>query len=232
MFNERTTEYSVKQGKDIPVWQQDKYKESRDKAIEIIKSGKYGLAEGDFWILKNETKNGKMAYICLIISHNGCLKINDKLPVEDKFRPECVSLDKDGYNASLVFSYCCAEQGIYEIGEVNSKNCRIDYPYAMAFKRMYDRVVLKQSRLAYAGIYSEVEADEFKRQYDDISADEPEPPKELPPLMTNCADCHGVITPWMKDGAVKMSVKEIANASIDEFGVPLCLSCIQKRKKA
>ena len=50
MFNEKQMEYSAKQGKDIPVWQSDKYKESRDKAVEIIKSGKYGLFEGDFWI--------------------------------------------------------------------------------------------------------------------------------------------------------------------------------------
>ena len=39
-----------------------------------------------------------MAYTGLIISHNGCLKINDHL--EDGFRPGCVVLDKDGYKDS------------------------------------------------------------------------------------------------------------------------------------
>ena len=78
-FNEKEKEYSAKQGAEIPVWKSPKYEESKKKAIEMIDSGKYDLTDGDFWILMNETKNGKMAYTGLIISHNGCLKINDKL---------------------------------------------------------------------------------------------------------------------------------------------------------
>ena len=108
----------------------------------------------------NETKTGKMAYTGLIISHNGCLKINDAL--ESKFDPTCVSVDKDGFGGSLVYTYCNYEQGIYEVGEVSKGNCKNEYPYAMAFKRLFDRVVLKLSKLAYAGIYSDSEADEFK----------------------------------------------------------------------
>lgn len=80
-FGENVEEYSQKQGKKIPVWQSDKYKESKKKACEIIESGKYGLSPADFWILMNETKSGKMGYTGLIISHNGCLKINDNAPV-------------------------------------------------------------------------------------------------------------------------------------------------------
>ena len=232
MFNEKEEEYSVKQGKNIPVWQNAKYLESRAKALEIIDSKVYGLSEADFWILMNETKTGKMAYTGLIISHNGCLKINDKLPAEQKFRPSCVSLDKEGYSGSLVYSYCCDEQGIYEVGEVNGKNCRIDYPYAMAFKRMMDRVVLKSSKLAYSGIYSEVEADEFHERLEDMPETSKDEPEQLPQLMTNCADCKGVITPWMKDGTVKMSQKQIAEESINDYGVPLCLNCIRKRRQA
>ena len=79
MFNENKKEYSKKQGKEIEVWQSPKYIEARDKAIELINSKKYDLTEGDFWILMNETKSGKMGYTGLIISHNGCLKINDKI---------------------------------------------------------------------------------------------------------------------------------------------------------
>ena len=160
MFNEQIEEFSNKQGKKIPVWQSPKYIESRKKAKEIIDSGKYGLEESDFWILMNETKSGKMAYTGLIISHNGCLKVNDGL--DNKFRPECVSINENGWGNSLVYTYRSAEQGLYEVGEVSSKNCKIDYPYAMALKRMFDRVVLKLSKLAYAGIYGEDEADEFR----------------------------------------------------------------------
>lgn len=170
MFNEKATEWSNKQAKEIPVWQSPKYLESRKKAKEIIDSGKYGIDEADFWILMNETKSGKMAYTGLIISHNGCLKVNDGL--DNKFRPECVSINENGWGNSLVYTYNCAEQGLYEVGEVSAKNCKIDYPYAMALKRMFDRVVLKLSKLAYAGIYGEDEADEFRNPLNEAEAKE------------------------------------------------------------
>ena len=157
MFNEKEKEYSQKQGKELPVWQNPKYIEAKQKAIELIESKKYGLTEGDFWILMNETKTGKMGYTGLIISHNGCLKINDNL--DNKFKTNCISLDKEGYNNSLVYTYCDDE--VYEVGEVSKENCKNNYPYAMAFKRCFDRVVLKKSKLAYSGVYSDSEADEF-----------------------------------------------------------------------
>ena len=165
MFNEKTTEYSNKQNKDIQVFQSPKYLEARNKAIELINSNKYDLCEGDFWILMNETKTGKMMYSGLIISHNGCLKINDKL--DNKFNTSCVSLDKDGYKNSLVYTYI--DEDVYEIGEVNQSNCKNEYPYAMAFKRCFDRVVLKKSKLAYAGVYSDSEADEFSGKDIEVS---------------------------------------------------------------
>lgn len=160
-FDEKIKEYSAKRGEEIPVWKTPKYEEAKRKAVEILESGKYGLCEADFWILMNETKSGKMAYTSLILSHNGCLKINDCL--DKPFRAECVSINESGYNNSLVFNYCCPEQGLYEVGEVSDKNCKNAYPYAMAFKRLFDRVVLKLSKLAFSGIMSEVEADEFRK---------------------------------------------------------------------
>lgn len=166
-FGEKKTEYNSKLGKECEVWQSPKYTEAKKKAIEIIESGinnKKVLAESDFWILINATKSGKMAYTGLIISHNGCLKINDALPEDKRFKPECMSLDKDGYGGSLVYSYICESQGIYEVGEVSKTNCSNAYPYAMALKRCMDRVILKNSRLAYSGIYSDSEAEEFKNE--------------------------------------------------------------------
>ena len=157
MFNEQKEEYSKKQGGNIPVWQSPKYIQAREKAIELINSKKYDLNEGDFWILMNETKTGKMQYSGLIISHNGCLKINDKL--ENKINPRNFILDKDGYNGSLTYTYIDDE--IYEVGEVSNNNCKNEYPYAMALKRCFDRVVLKKCKLAYEGVYSDSEADEF-----------------------------------------------------------------------
>lgn len=173
MFNEQTEEYSNKKGENIPVWQSPKYVQARKKAIELIEKKKYGLTEADFWILMNETKTGKMQYTGLIISHNGCLKINDKLNDDKKFNPESVTIDKEGYNNTLVYTYINKQQGLYEVGEVSKDNCKNSYPYAMALKRCFDRVVLKNSRLAYESIYSDSEgADITKEKIEETIAEE------------------------------------------------------------
>lgn len=154
-FGEKKTENI--RGTECPVWQTPKYEASKQKAIEMIEKGDYGLSDSDFWILMNSYANGtKVMYTGLIISHNGCLKINDKL--EDKFYSKF--LTREWINGTLVYEYNDGE--MYEVGEVNERNCKNDYQYAMAFKRCFDRVVLKKSKLAFSGIYSEVEADEFK----------------------------------------------------------------------
>jgi hypothetical protein len=172
-FNEKEEEYDSQQKVNIPVWQSPKYIESKKKVIEMINIGKYDLSESDFWILMNKTSKGdKMAYTGLIISHNGCLKINDSLEEKLKFKPSCVKENKDGFENSLVFTYCSDEQGIYEVGEISDSNYKQQkgrYPYAMAYKRLFDRVVLKNSKLAYAGVYSDSEADEFTEKVEEKS---------------------------------------------------------------
>lgn len=173
-FGEKKSEYI--NGKTLPVeFITPKYKEARKKVIELLESKEYKnvLEESDFWILVNTYANKtKAMYSGLIISHDGCLKINDVLEEKLKFKPECMSIDKDGYNNSLVFSYICPSQGIYEVGEVSKDNCKNDYPYAMALKRCFDRVVLKNSKIAYNGVYSDSEADEFTKRVDnDIPED-------------------------------------------------------------
>lgn len=180
MFNEKEFEYI--NGEKLEVWQTPKYQESKAKALEMIK-GDYGLTEGDFWILMNKTKGGKVAYTGLIISHNGCLKINDKLAEQgNEFRSECLSepieFEYNGvkglrqvYKEPMVKivnkesehpSAYAVGGNLYEVGEISSANLKNAYPFAMLLKRTFDRVVLKKSKLAYTGIYSEAEADEFK----------------------------------------------------------------------
>ena len=83
----------------------------------------------------NETSTGKMQYTGLIISHNGCLKINDKL--ENKFKTDCITLDKEGYRNSLVYTY--KDEDVFEVGEVSSDNCKNAYLYDMALKRCFDK---------------------------------------------------------------------------------------------
>lgn len=222
MFGEKKEEFS--KGKKLPVWQSPKYVAAKTAALEVIKDGRYGLSEADFWILMNETKNGQMGYTGLIISHNGCLKINDALPPEKRFVPSCVPVpDKDGYGGSLVYTYINDEQGIYEVGEVNAANCKLAYPYAMAYKRLFDRVVLKNSKLSYAGIYSEVEADEF--------AAKEEPSKEEEVIYV-CGDCKHPIEDYTSKDGITLTAEDIALHSKEEFGAMLCASCIKARRNA
>lgn len=171
-FGEKELEWDSSSKSEIETWLSPKYYESKNKVIEMIESQKYGLKENDFWILKNKTGSGKMAYTGLIISHNGCLKINDSLEDKQKFKPSCVKENQNGYENSLVYTYCNDDQGIYEVGEISQSNYKQTngrYPYAMAYKRLFDRVVLKNSKLAFAGVYSDSEAEEFKEV---ISTDE------------------------------------------------------------
>ena len=216
-FGEKKTEYNIKLGKEVDVWQSPKYVEAKNKAIETLESDMYKdvLNESDFWILMNATKSGKMAYTGLIISHNGCLKINDALPAEKKFKPSSVSITETGYKGSLVYTYINDSQGIYEVGEVNAENCKNAYPYAMALKRCIDRVILKSSRLAYSGIYSDSEAEEFKK-------DPEEPAKEEAPTVNVKAE----LVKFCKD--YEIDIKEIAaefklnnNSSDSDFKIAL-----------
>jgi len=177
-FGEKEEEYHSGQGKKLPVWPSPKFVQSRVKAIELIEDGKYGLDEGDFWILKNATKSGKMMYTGLIISHNGCLKINDKLDAKMKFKPSSVETVKDEGEKVKVMKYVNDEQGVYEFGEISPKNCMNDYPYAMVLKRLMDRVILKNSKVGFFGIYSDSESDDFKRQ----DEEPPKPPTDYQKL--------------------------------------------------
>ena len=129
--------------------------------IELIDKTEYGLTEADFWILKTYSAK-TVTYAGLIISHNGCLKINDKLAAEAKFVPSCVSWVRNGAG-DLVLQYLNDKQGLLEFGEASIKNCTNAYPFAMVLKRLQDRVILKNSKIAFSGIMSEVESEEFKR---------------------------------------------------------------------
>jgi hypothetical protein len=52
----------------------------------------------------------------------------------------------------------------WSIGEASPNNCKAPYPFAMAEKRLKDRLTLKLINAYEYGIYSDVEADAFKRQ--------------------------------------------------------------------
>ncbi len=217
-FGEKKTENI--NGKTLPVeFITPKYKEARNKAIELLESDKYkGILEtSDFWILVNTYANKtKAMYSGLIISHDGCLKINDVLDKELKFKPECMTLDKEGYNGSLVFTYNCPEQGIYEVGEVSKDNCKNDYPYAMALKRCMDRVILKNSKIAYSGIYSDSEADEFTKRIDESESLLDKKSKEVPKKTTIKTTPREQVPQFDYKSALLEKLKEL-NINVNEY---------------
>lgn len=160
-FGAQKMEYNSKAQANTKTWESPKYLEGKKKAIELIDKTEYGLTEADFWILKTYSAK-TVTYAGLIISHNGCLKINDKLAAEAKFVPSCVSWVRNGAG-DLVLQYLNDKQGLLEFGEASIKNCTNAYPFAMVLKRLQDRVILKNSKIAFSGIMSEVESEEFKR---------------------------------------------------------------------
>lgn len=160
-FGAQKMEYNSKAGANTKTWESPKYLEGKKKAVELIDKTEYGLTESDFWILKTYSAK-TVTYAGLIISHNGCLKINDKLDTEAKFVPSCVSWVRNGAG-DLVLQYLNDKQGLLEFGEASIKNCTNAYPFAMVLKRLQDRVILKNSKIAFSGIMSEVESEEFKR---------------------------------------------------------------------
>lgn len=241
-FGEKKTE-RIK-NKDIPVeFHTPKYKESKNKAIELLNSKEYKdvLLESDFWILVNTYSGGdKAMYSGLIISHDGCLKINDVLDEKLKFKPECLTIDKEGYGGSLVFIYNCPEQGLYEVGEVSKTNCQNGYPYAIALKRCFDRVVLKNSKIAYSGIYSDSESEEFTKRIDEETPTKEETPKTTKKAPTQkgkeimIQDSQvNIIKNLYKDDVeeLKALLKHIGKKKLDELTL-LEASSLIKRKES
>ena len=160
-FGAQKMEYNSKAGANTKTWESPKFLEGKKKAVELIDKTEYGLTESDFWILKTYSAK-TVTYAGLIISHNGCLKINDKLAAEAKFVPSCVSWVRNGAG-DLVLQYLNDKQGLLEFGEASIKNCTNAYPFAMVLKRLQDRVILKNSKIAFSGIMSEEESEELKR---------------------------------------------------------------------
>lgn len=236
MFNEKLREYDAKTGQSLPVVQSAKYRQSKDVAIKFIKE--YGIVgEEDFWILMNKNAAGtKMTYSGLILSHNGCLKINDDADALLKFMPECVSVDKDGYRDSLVFTYNNPAQGLYEVGEVSAKNCKNEYPYAMGLKRLFDRVVLKLCKLAYSGVYSDSEAEEFKEpEFEEQSnanksitqsKDKPKEDNPNPPTSEQLKELDGFkVKPEQVATYLKKTVEQLTSEDVERI-------LVKKRKTA
>ena len=111
---------------------------------------KYELKRDDFWECHGNW----------ILSHDAVTKIAtiEKIKldkIESIYQSETccrflITMSKDG-------------NSITSVGEASSDNCKMSYFGAMGEKRGIDRAVLKLINAYEYGIYSEVEAEDFKK---------------------------------------------------------------------
>tara|TARA_R100000808_G_scaffold24903_2_gene59213 strand:- start:9522 stop:9923 length:402 start_codon:yes stop_codon:yes gene_type:complete len=120
---------------------------------------KYGLKRDDFWELHGNW----------ILTHDAVTKIMHEEGIIIK-RLESIFQSEDSSRFIVTASKVIREENgdhnfisITSVGEADRKNCRIPYLSSMAEKRGIDRCVLKLIRAYEYGIYSEVEADDFKK---------------------------------------------------------------------
>ena len=116
---------------------------------------KYDLSKNDFWELKRGTKS------MWIITHDACEKIAAKENIQ--FGAPTIYRDSN-QDVAIVGDAKRGNKVIWSTGEASPKNCKAPYMFAMAEKRLKDRLILKLINAYEYGIYSDSEADNFKKQ--------------------------------------------------------------------
>jgi len=116
---------------------------------------KYDLSKDDFWELKRGTKS------MWIITHDACEKIAAKENIQ--FGAPTIYRDSN-QDVAIVGDAKRGNKIIWSTGEASPKNCKAPYMFAMAEKRLKDRLVLKLIDAYQYSIYSDSEADNFKKQ--------------------------------------------------------------------
>jgi len=133
----------------------------KEQAIEKILAEKYNLKKDCFWFHEPSQK--------WIITHVGCTIIAEKENIEFS-RPEYVKNEPGEivmYGTGTMQDKEGNEKSVWTHGEVNRKNCFISYPYAIAEKRLKDRLTLMLISI-YGEVYSEIEKDEFEQQQEHL----------------------------------------------------------------
>ena len=113
----------------------------------------YELKTDDFWKHK---QSGKW-----IVSHKAVMKIADIEGIVFH-KPE---IHREGMTSVVLYGEAThKEKTIWSFGEAMPENCRMPYFWAMAEKRLKDRLTLTLIDV-YGEFYSEIEADEFAFQH-------------------------------------------------------------------
>ena len=124
-------------------------------------SKKYNLTKEDYWL---EPRSKKW-----IITHDTCEKIAsvENIIIQP---PQIINSEKD-----LVRMVVTGKKGdvvMWKTGEADTKNCKNLYLLAMAEKRAKDRVCLALINAYEYGVYSDVEAEDFKKPAEQYRTEE------------------------------------------------------------
>ena len=122
---------------------------------------KYNLTKDDYW---KESRSGKH-----IITHDACEKIADIEGIS--FGPPQI-LNSEQDFVRMVVTAKKGDVVIWTIGEADTKNCKNLYIASMSEKRGKDRAILKLISAYQYGIYSDVEADDFKKPAEEYYTEE------------------------------------------------------------
>ena len=114
---------------------------------------KYQLSQNDFWF---HTQSKQW-----IITHDACMKIAYKENIQ--FGSPTVFRDSNS-DVAMIGDAKRGNKIEWSTGEASPKNCKMSYPFAMAEKRLKDRLILKLINAYEYGISSEVEADIYSEK--------------------------------------------------------------------
>ena len=115
---------------------------------------KYSLKKSDFWEMRFGGKSN------WIITHDAVEKIADVEKII--FHLPQVFRDSNS-NVAMLGEASKGDKRVWSTGESSSYNNKNPYNFAMCEKRLKDRLVLKIINAYEYGIYSDVEADDFKK---------------------------------------------------------------------
>ena len=172
-------------------------------------ANEFNLTKSDFWELKRGSKTA------WILTHDACEKIAYQKGIV--FKKPDIYRDNNS-NIAFVGEGVLKDRTEWTTGEANPTNCKMAYNWAMAEKRLKDRLTLKLINAYEHGIYSEVEADSFKK--DNSSSLEPSPmTKKQQNLIMQLELTAKVKNPINFEGLDKLKASEYIdklNARIDE----------------
>ena len=134
--------------------------EEQKTKVQALKE-RYNLGDSHFWELHQKQ----------IITHDACMIIAEKEGIIFD-TPEIVVNHEDQGVALLGYGTLLADENndresdlrVWTFGEAFPKNCKVNFFWAMAEKRLKDRLTLMLIGAYHLGFYSEDEADGFRQK--------------------------------------------------------------------